>query len=82
MTTKPPDWRQAWQRLPNGRIRHFSGLEFTVTRGAAYTDINAADDTLQVYQVFEAARGVPPGVMIEKILKLNKEAARWHQDNV
>ena len=42
MTGKNFNWHKAWQRLPNGRLRHISGAEFTVERGDGYTDINAA----------------------------------------
>ena len=44
MTGKNFNWHKAWQRLPNGRLRHISGAEFTVERGDGYTDINAAPE--------------------------------------
>ena len=81
MTNKNFNWHKAWQRLPSGRVRHISGLEYTVERGDGFTDINTAADTLDQYQAFELARGVAPHQMIERILRLNKEAARWHEAN-
>ena len=81
MTNKNFNWHKAWRLLPNGRLRHVSGLEFTVERGDGYTDINAADDTLQEYQRYELHRGVAPHQFIERLQRLNKEAALWHQRN-
>lgn len=81
MTNKNFGWHKAWGRLPNGRLRHVSGLEYTVKRGDGFTDINTVDNTLQEYQDFELARGVAPHQMVERILRLNKEAVRWHEAN-
>ena len=59
MTAKNLNWEKSWTRLPSGRLRHISGVEFTVEHGEGFTDINAADDSLAEYQRYELARGVP-----------------------
>ena len=77
MTGKHYAWHKAWQRLPNGRLRHISGAEFIVTRGVGYTDINAAPETLPEYQAYELARGVPVHDLAQRLMRLAREAGEW-----
>ena len=81
MTGKHHNWHRAWTRLPNGRLRHISGVEFTVEPGDGFTDINTADDTLAEFQAYELARGVPVHDLAQRLTRLAKEAGEWHQLN-
>ena len=69
MTGKRRNWHRAWSRLPNGRLRHISGAEFVVTRGAGFTDIDAAPETLAEFQTFEMARGVPVHDLAQRLIQ-------------
>lgn len=77
MTGKHRNWHRAWSRLPNGRLRHISGAEFTVQRGGGYTDINAAPETLAEFQTYELARGVPVHDLAQRLIRLAREAGDW-----
>lgn len=77
MTGKRRNWHRAWSRLPNGRLRHISGAEFVVTRGAGFTDIDAAPETLAEFQTFEMARGVPVHDLAQRLIRLAREAVEW-----
>jgi hypothetical protein len=81
MSGKHKNWHKGWTRLPNGRLRHISGVEFTVESGEGFTDINAADDTLAEFQVFELARGVPVHDLAQRLMRLAREAGEWLQTN-
>ena len=81
MTGKHYAWHKAWQRLPNGRLRHISGAEFTVERGEGFTDIKAAPETLDQYQAHELARGVPLHDLAQRLMRLAREANEWHAKN-
>ena len=43
------NWPKGWTRLPNGRLRHITGVEFTVERCEGFNDIDSAPDTLAEY---------------------------------
>lgn len=77
MGGKHKNWHRAWSRLPNGRLRHISGAEFTVQRGDGYTDINAAPETLGEFQAYELARGVPVHDLARRLIRLAREAGEW-----
>lgn len=77
MTGKHRGWHKAWQRLPDGRLRHASGVEFTVERGDGFTDIRVTPETLDAFQAHEAARGVPIHDMARRLLRLAREARRF-----
>ncbi len=79
MSGKNKNWHRAWTRLPNGRLRHISGAEFVMTRGDGYTDINAAPETLDEFQSFELARGVPVHDLAQRLMRLAREAGEWLQ---
>ena len=81
MPGKHKNWHRAWSRLPNGRLRHISGAEFILTRGDAFTDVKAAPETLDEYQAFELARGVPPHDLAQRLMRLGREAADWAARN-
>lgn len=77
MTGKHHNWHRAWSRLPNGRLRHISGAEFTVERGDGFTDVKAAPETLAAYQASELARGVPLHDLAQRLQRLCREAHEW-----
>jgi hypothetical protein len=81
MTEKNTNWEKAWTRLPNGRLRHISGVEFTVESGEGFIDIDAAPDTLAEYQRYEFARGVPPDDLAQRLMRLAHEAGDWLKAN-
>ena len=81
MTGKHHNWRRAWFRLPNGRLRHISGAEFVVVAGNGFKDINAAPETLAEYQAYELARGVPLHDLAQRLMRLAREAGQWLERN-
>jgi hypothetical protein len=81
MSGKHKNWHKGWTRLPNGRLRHISGVEFTVELGEGFTDINAADDTLAEFQAYELGRGVPVHDLAQRLMRLAREAGDWLQTN-
>ena len=81
MTGKHHNWHRAWSRLPNGRLRHISGAEFTLVPGEGFTDVRVAPETLGEYQSFELARGVPVHDLVQRLQRLCREAHKWHTIN-
>lgn len=81
MSGKHKNWHRAWSRLPNGRLRHISGAEFMLVRGDGFTDVRAAPETLDEYQSFELARGVPLHDLVQRLQRLAREANEWHARN-
>ncbi len=81
MTGKHLNWHRAWSRLPNGRLRHISGAEFILERGEGYTDIRAAPETLDEFQAYELARGVPAHDLARRLIRLGREAGDWEARN-
>ena len=81
MTGKHHNWHRAWSRLPNGRLRHISGAEFLLLPGDGFTDVKAAPETLDEYQSFELARGVPLHDLAQRLMRLAREAGEWHAGN-
>lgn len=81
MSGKHKNWHKGWTRLSSGRLRHISGVEFTVESGEGFTDINAADDTLAEFQAYELARGVPVHDLAQRLMRLAREAGEWLQTN-
>lgn len=81
MTGKRYGWHKAWQRLHDGRLRHVSGVEFTVEPGDGLTDIRVTPESLDAFQAYEAARGVPVHDMTQRLLRLAREASRFLEYN-
>jgi hypothetical protein len=81
MSGKHKNWHKGWTRLPNGRLRHISGVEFTVEPGEGFIDIDAAPDTLAEYQRYELARGVPAHDLAQRLMRLAREAGEWLKAN-
>lgn len=81
MTGKRKNWHLAWSRLPNGRLRHDTGAEFIATPGDGFTDVRVAPETLKAFQAAELARGVPLHDIAQRLMRLAREANRWHKAN-
>lgn len=81
MTGKHHNWHRAWSRLPNGRLRHISGAEFTLAPGEGFTDVRVAPETLGECQSCELARGVPVHDLALRLQRLCREANEWHAKN-
>lgn len=81
MTGKRYAWHKAWQRLPNGHLRHASGAEFVLVRGDGFTDVKAAPETLAEFQAHELARGVPLHDLVQRLQRLAREANEWNARN-
>lgn len=82
MTGKHYQWHKAWRREASGDLLHDSGLRVLVQPvddGAV--DLVTADDTLEAWQAFEAARGVPAHDMLARLRRLIREASEWHRRN-
>lgn len=77
MTGRNYHWHRAWTRLPDGRLQHESGAIFAVSRGDGYTDAQAAPETLEAFQAFELARGVPLHDLVSRLQRLAREAEAW-----
>jgi hypothetical protein len=78
MTNKHFNWHKGWSRLPSGRLRHISGLEFEVDD---VLGVCTCDDTLAEFSRHESARGVPLWQHQERIMRLTREAAEWNEAN-
>lgn len=81
MTGKHHNWHRAWSRLPNGRLRHVSGIECILSPGDGFTDVRVARETLDEYQTSELARGVPLHDLGQRLQRLCREAHEWSQRN-
>lgn len=81
MTGKHRNWHKAWRRS-GGQLLHDSGLRLDVTEADdGATDIVTDDASLQAWQAFEAARGVPLHDLQARLGRLLREAAEWHTRN-
>ena len=81
MTGKHHNWHRAWSRLPNGRLRHISGAEFTLVPGEGFTDVRVVPETLGEFQNYELARGVPLHDLVQRLQRLAREAGEWLEHN-
>ena len=72
--------------MPDGSVRHDSGLIFAVVHGATedgrrYSDLLASDASMQAFSAHELARGVPIHDLAQRAARLAREAGEWHQQN-
>ena len=82
MTGKNHKWQSAWSRLPEGSVRHESGLTFAVVPGdAGGPDLRATRESLDAWQRHELARGVPLHDLAKRGQRLAREAGEWHVKN-
>lgn len=80
MTGKHYNWHKAWRR-DGDRLHHISGAVFIITRGDGFTDINAAPETLDEFQRYELARGVPVHDLASRLMRLGREAGEFYERN-
>ena len=71
------NWHKAWVREESRHLLHQSGLRVLISRGADYTDFECDQATLQAYQAFELARGVPLHDVVTRLKRLLVEARMW-----
>lgn len=76
MGGKHKNWHKAWRR-DGARLVHISGAVFVIERGDGFTDINAAPETLEEFQRYELARGVPVHDLAQRLMRLAREAGEW-----
>lgn len=77
MTGKHFNWHRAW-RWQGGRLVHDSGLAFEVDEDLG---VCTCDDTIEAWQAFETARGVPRHDLQARLMRLTREAAEYHDRN-
>lgn len=74
MTGKHYKWQTQWQRLPDGRLQHDTGLIVEHDEDLGWmTD----DASLEAFQAAEVARGVPLHDLHARLQRLLREAAQW-----
>ena len=72
MSSKNCGWQAQWQRLPNGGIKHSSGLV------VEYDDVlgwSTVDESLEAFQAAELERGVPLHDITARLQRLCREAS-------
>lgn len=74
MTGKNRNWHRAWTRLPDGRLRHESGIEFEFDEELGWSTVDAS---LVAFHDAETARGVPVHDLAARLIRLAREAAAW-----
>lgn len=81
MTGKHFGWHKAWARDAQSHLVHTSGLRVTVTHGSGFTDLEADDASLAIFQASETSRGVPVHQLVARIQRLMKEARMFQERN-
>lgn len=76
MGGKHKDWHKAWRR-EGSHLVHESGLRLDVIAGDGYTDLEADDASLAVFQAKETSRGVPVHDLTARLQRLLREGAEW-----
>jgi hypothetical protein len=77
MTGKNYNWHKSW-RWHDQRLVHDSGLAFEVD---AVLGVCTCDETLDAWQEFERARGVPQHDLHQRLKRLTREAADYSERN-
>lgn len=82
MTNKNHRWQANWERLPDGSLRHVSGLVMRPERGDGFTDFLAAPATLSALNAWLVdVRRTAPHDMQRAAVRLMNEAAEWHRQS-
>ena len=81
MSGKPHQWHEGWCRATPDVLAHISGLRVNITRGEGFTDLVIDKSTLNEYQAYELAHGVPMHELVERLKGVLVEAIKWHQNN-
>lgn len=72
MPSKRYKWQAQWQRLPNGNLKHSSGLIVEYDEVLGW---QTEDASLAIFQASEKARGVPLHDLAARLQRLLREAA-------
>ena len=76
-------WQAEWSRLPDGSVRHDSGLTFGIVDrdddDALASDLMVDQSTVAAFEAHERARGVPAHDLWQRSARLAREAGEWHQ---
>lgn len=82
MTGKHHALHDAWSRLPDGSVKHESGLIFApVGASDGGIDMNATRESLDAWQTHELAHGVPLDDLAKLAPRLARVAGEWHVKN-
>lgn len=82
MTKKRHRWQANWERLPDGSLRHVSGLVMRPERGDGFTDFLAVPATLPALSSWLInVRGTAPHDLPIAATRITREAAEWHHGN-
>ena len=82
MTGKRHRWQANWERLPDGSLRHVSGLVLRPERGDGFTDLRASPATLPALNAWLIdVRRTAPHDMQRAAQRIVQEAAQWHREN-
>ena len=85
MTGKHHNWQAAWSRLPDGSVKHDSGLVFNLAdrddEDALASDLLVDQSSITAFAANERARGVPQHDLMMRITRLAREAGEWHAQN-
>lgn len=74
MPNKHYKWQAQWQRLPNGNLKHSSGLVVEYDEDLGW---QTEDASLAIFQASEKSRGVPLHQLHERLQRLLREAAEF-----
>lgn len=75
MTGKNYNWHKRWHMVGARRV-HESGLAFEYDEELGWC---TCDDTIEAWQAFEIARGVPLHDIMSRMMRLAREASEWQQ---
>lgn len=78
MTSPRHKWQKGWSRELPTRLHHISGLIVNLDDDLGWRVDNA---TLAQFEDFEQARGVTRDQLMQRLWRLCREAAEWHQNN-
>jgi hypothetical protein len=85
MTGKRHRRQGGWSRLPDGSVRHESGLTFLLVDSndpdALESDLLVDQSSVAAFEAYERARGVPQHDLWQRAARLAREAGEWHQLN-
>lgn len=74
MPNKHYKWQVQWQRLPDGNLKHSSGLVVEYDEDLGW---QTEDASLAIFQASEKSRGVPLHQLHERLQRLLREAAEF-----
>jgi len=75
-------WQANWERLPDGSLRHVSGLVLRPERGDGFTDLRASHGTLPALNAWLIdVRRTAPHDMQRAAQRIVQEAAQWRREN-